>query len=103
MHQLIRQKRKDIETICRRFHVRRLEVIGSAARGEDFDAQTSDVDFLVDLDHHPSLRPLEAYFGLQAALAELLGRPVDLIEPASLRNPYVRASIERSREVVYAA
>jgi hypothetical protein len=32
-----------------------------------------------------------------------LGRPVDLVEAGAVRNPYVLASIERNREVVYAA
>jgi hypothetical protein len=31
-----------------------------------------------------------------------MGRPVDLVEAGSVRNPYVLAEIERSREIVYA-
>jgi len=33
----------------------------------------------------------------------LLGRGVDLVEPAAVRNPYVLASINRSREAIYVA
>jgi uncharacterized protein len=40
--------------------------------------------------------------GLKLVLEALLKRPVDLVEPARLRNPYVLADINRSREVVYA-
>jgi len=40
---------------------------------------------------------------LRWQLGELLGRPVDLVMPAALRNPYVRAGIEAHRELVYAA
>ena len=36
-------------------------------------------------------------------LEALLGRKVDLVELSAVRNPYLRASIEQSRENVYAA
>ena len=42
-------------------------------------------------------------FGLVDALREALGRPVDVVENHEFRNPYLRASINESREVVYAS
>jgi hypothetical protein len=30
-----------------------------------------------------------------------VGRPVDLVEEGSVRNPFIRAGIERSAETVY--
>lgn len=79
----------------------RLEVFGSAARGEDFDPATSDADFLVEFNPQSRLPPLQQLMGLTEALEELLGRPVDLVEPKAVRNPYVLAGINRSREVIY--
>jgi hypothetical protein len=101
MHVLIEQHRDAIAEICRRFGVRRLEVFGSAARGTDFQPDSSDADFLVEFapdNREPFLR---RFFGLEAALSDLLGRPVDLVQPRAVRNPYVRASIDRTREVAY--
>jgi len=43
------------------------------------------------------------FFGFQADLSRLLERSVDLVEVRAVRNPYVLASINRTREVVYAA
>jgi predicted nucleotidyltransferase len=43
---LIEQHRREIESLCARHGVRRLELFGSAARGQ-FDPAKSDVDFLV--------------------------------------------------------
>ncbi len=78
-------------------------MFGSAARGVDFQPDVSDVDFLVVFDPASRLPPLDGFFGLLAELSSLLGRPVDLVEAGAVRNPYVLASIERNREVVYAA
>jgi len=100
---LIREHRPAIAELCRRYHVRQLAVFGSAARGEDFDSASSDADFLVEFEAQTGQPPLEEYFGFQADLSRLLERPVDLVEIGAVRNPYVLADIDRSREVVYAA
>ena len=98
----IATRRDQIAALCRRHHVRRLELFGSAARGTDFDPARSDLDFLVEFsaDRPPTLA---GFFALEQDLAQLLGRPVDLMAPSALRNPYLRADIARHREVVYAA
>jgi hypothetical protein len=92
-----------IADICRRFGVRRLEVFGSAARATDFHPGSSDADFLVEFVPSNGLPFLRRFFGLEAALSQLPGRRIDLVEPGAVRNPYVRASIDRAREVVYGA
>jgi uncharacterized protein len=101
MHAEIADKRDALITLCERYDVARLEVFGSAARGTDFDPAVSDADFLVEFKPRSALPPLEQFFGLADALKDLLGRPVDLLEPSAVRNPFVRASINRSREVLY--
>jgi uncharacterized protein len=103
VHRLIAQNRRAISIICERYGVSKLEVFGSAARGGDFDEDWSDADFLVEFLGNRLLGPLEEYFGLREALSELLGRPVDLIEPGAIRNPYVLGGVNQSRETVYAA
>jgi hypothetical protein len=42
-------------------------------------------------------------FGLKEALEALLGRPVDLVEAGAVRNPYLKAGIDGSREPVFEA
>ena len=102
IHPLITQKRADIARICQRLQIQRLEVFGSAARGTDFDPLCSDADFLVEF-VPGTKRGLDGYFALKSELEQLLGRAVDLVEPRSVRNPYVLAGINSAREVVYAA
>jgi predicted nucleotidyltransferase len=74
-------------------------VFGSAARGSDFDPTRSDIDLLVTClpGHQPGIAD---YQDLRDALAELLGRPVDLVMEAAIENPFIRASIHRSRQAI---
>ena len=103
MHPFIHQNQSAIAELCRRYRVQRLEVFGSAARGTDFASESSDADFLVEFSPSSDNHTLKAFFGLQADLSQILGRAVDLAESSYLRNPYIQASVNRSREVVYAA
>ena len=103
MHPLNHEQAPAIAELCRRYRVQRLEVFGSAARGTDFDPATSDADFLVEFSTASGSPSLKAFFGLQTGLSRILGRTVDLAEASAIRNPYVQASINRTREVVYGA
>jgi predicted nucleotidyltransferase len=96
-------RRDELRALCRRFHVRRLDLFGSAARG-DFDPRRSDIDFLVEFDRgHPDALSLKTFVGLKESLKDLFGRSVDLVEPCAMRNPYIKADIEGSREPVFEA
>jgi len=97
----IEQKRGQLAELCRRYHVRRLALFGSAL-GEDFDSQRSDLDFVVEFQPLPAGQYASTYFRLLEALAELFGRPVDLIEAGSVRNPYLQRAIEARQETLYA-
>jgi len=89
----VAERRTEIAGLCRHFHVRRLEVFGSAARGTDFDPMRSDIDLLVT--YLPGHAPdIAEYVDLRDALAELFGRPVDLVMANAVENPFVRAGIE---------
>ena len=102
MHPIIESKRQAVAELCRRSGVTRLEVFGSAAR-DDFDESRSDIDFLVELPFNPQASPLDDYFGLKDELEAMFGRPVDLVSIGSVSNPYVRASIDRDRQLIYSA
>lgn len=102
MHSALDQSRAEIERICARHAVLRLELFGSAARGNDFDPVHSDADFLVEFKPEGQAT-LESYFALKSDLEQLLRRPVDLLEPRAVRNPFLLKSINATRELVYAA
>lgn len=102
MNSIIALHRQALAKTCRRFHVARLEIFGSAAEG-GFDEQRSDLDFLVEFGEVPHGERFDAFFGLQRALVELFGRHVDLVEAGALRNPYFIRRVNETRRVVYAA
>lgn len=91
----------DVARLCRHFRVVRLELFGSAAR-DDFDSVTSDLDFVVEFEEMNPADYADAYFGLLAALEDHFQRPIDLVVLSTVKNPYLREAIDRSRTVLYA-
>lgn len=102
MLDLIQAHQHEIQEICRRFRVRRLELFGSAATGE-FDPNRSDLDFLVEFESLAEGEHADAYFGLLAALEDLFNRHIDLVMPRAIRNRFFLQAINRNRQVLYAA
>lgn len=103
MHPAIADKKDELARLCRRYEVARLEIFGSAASGADFDARTSDADFLVEFDADSKMAPFDQFFNFADALRNTLGRPVDLLESSAVSNPYLRAAIDKSRKLIYAS
>ena len=91
--------RDRLADFCRRHHIRRLSVFGSALRA-DF-REDSDVDILVEFEpgHAPGLLKLAR---MERELAQLLGgRKVDLRTPEDLSR-YFREEVLQEAEVQYA-
>ncbi|MFN7137101.1 MAG: nucleotidyltransferase family protein [Thermomonas sp.] len=99
--QRLHAHRAEIEVVCRRHHVRKLELFGSAARGQA--GMGSDYDFLVEFAPLPPGGYADAYFGLLEDLQKLLDSPVELVVERAIRNPYFRQAVQAHREPVYAA
>lgn len=88
-----------IKQIAARHSVQRLELFGSAARGE----MANDVDFLVRFKQMPALEHGRAYFALLKELRVELDKPIDLLEDEAIQNPFFLASIAADRRLIYAA
>lgn len=90
----------EIVALCRQYGVAHLELFGSAARG-DFREESSDYDFLVELDDSRPGSKARRWIALAEALERLLGRHVDLVNPSYISNPFFRAAVDGSRTVIY--
>lgn len=102
MIDLVTKNAVRIAELCRKHGVRRLEIFGSAVRG-DFDAARSDLDFMVEFEPAPRQGLRDRYFLLWSDLEALFGRSIDLIEVGAVSNPVIAASIDREKVPVYAA
>jgi uncharacterized protein len=99
---LLEERVQSVSALCRRYRVARLDVFGSAARG-NFESSTSDLDFIVTFEPMSPADHADAYFGLLDELEALFDREIDLIEEEAIRNPYFRRSVATSRVPLYAA
>lgn len=87
--------------LARRYHIKRLAMFGSGARGEL--TPSSDIDLLVEFEQGkaPSLGGMTVINNAFSSLFE--GRKVDIVTPSILNNPYRRREIEKDMELLYAA
>ena len=91
--------KKKIGEFCQRWEIVEFSLFGSILR-DDFNEQ-SDVDILVVFAENAEIGLFEIA-QIKIELEELYGRPVDVIEKASLRNPYRREEILKTAQVFYA-
>lgn len=92
------RSREALAELCARYGFARLDVFGSVARGEQ--REDSDIDVLYELAPGRHLT-----WDIEAAaedLAEILGRPVDLVSRRAL-HPLLRERVEAEAAVLYAA
>ena len=88
--------------LCRRYHVAKLELFGSRAKGTS--RSDSDVDLLVTFEANAVIGLV--FFGLGMELEALLGRHVDLLTRPRVerdRNARFRSNVLGSVELLYAA
>lgn len=88
-----------IQTLCSRHKVSRLFVFGSILT-EKYN-KTSDIDFVVDFQGVDLFDYADNYFELKTSLENLLKRQIDLLEDKAIKNPYLRQSIDSSKQMIY--
>jgi len=85
--------------LCKQFGVKRLGLFGSVARGDD--SELSDIDFFAEFeDPSPESMP-ERYFGFIEAAGKRYQRPIQLLTPRMIRNPFLKRSIDKDLIIVY--
>ena len=97
---LIHENIDRIFAMCRKYKVKTLYVFGSILTPR-FN-ETSDIDFLVnftpDVDY---LSYADNILDFYADLKNLFGRNVDLVDETSIRNPYFKKEVERTKQLIY--
>ena len=91
--------RDALEDVCRRHHIQRLSLFGSALR-DDFGPQ-SDVDLLVEFE--PDCTPGFGIIQVEEDLSRIFGgRRIDLVNPKYL-NRWIKKRVLTSAQLLYAA
>jgi uncharacterized protein len=96
----IRKRVPDFEAICRDHKVQYIYAFGSSVTNK-FDPEHSDIDLLVEIDDPDPLQRGEKLISLWDTFETLFKRRVDLLTESSLKNPYLKNSINASKVLIY--
>jgi len=96
---VVEQNINSISELCQLYKVDRLFVFGSIL-SDKFHAE-SDIDFLVKFGDIALYYYFDNYMEFKESLEKLLGRPVDLVEEQTIKNPILKESIDKNKKLIY--
>ena len=96
---LIERNIKRLKELCEKYKVLKLYVFGSAVNNKF--RKDSDIDFLVIFDAIELSEYADNYFDFKFSLENLFKRKIDLLEDKAIKNPFLKQSIDNSKELVY--
>ena len=97
---LIKERYTDFADLCRSHKVDKIYAFGSSIT-DHFDPNRSDIDIVVTIDIDDPADRGEALLSLWDKLEALFDRKVDLLTEDSIRNPYLKANINRTKKLIY--
>ncbi len=101
MQNFIFEKKPEIKRLCLKYDVKTMYFFGSVCSDRFNDE--SDIDILISFKNIPVNRYTDNFFKLHEELEDLFRRKIDLLTESSIINPFLRDSINESRELLYAA
>ena len=101
MSRIIDLHKEGIKKVCQKRQVVRLYSFGSVNTAAF--TENSDIDLLVEFKPMAIEDYADNYFDLVEELEALFERKVDLVTVKSVKNPYFKKEIEKSRQLVFAA
>ncbi len=96
----ILKNRKGFNNLCKNHRVKYLYAFGSSVT-DKFDYNKSDIDLLVEIDEPDPIERGEKLISFWDMLESFFKRKVDLLTENSLRNPFLRKSIDISKVLIY--
>jgi hypothetical protein len=79
--------------------VNRLFIFGSVLTNRF--KKNSDIDLIVDFQGIDLYNYADNYFDLKDSLERLFNHEVDLLEDKAIQNPYLRQSIDSSKQLIF--
>ncbi len=96
----ILSKNNDFKSLCQMHKVKYLYAFGSSIT-DKFDNNKSDIDLLVEIDDPDPIERGEKLISLWDNFELFFHRKVDLLTDSSIRNPYLRKSIDATKVLIY--
>jgi predicted nucleotidyltransferase len=96
----ISKRLDDFKVVCSNHGVRYLYAFGSSVT-DKFDSETSDIDLLVEIDDPDPIERGEKLISLWDTFEDFFHRKVDLLTDSSIRNPFLRKSIDSTKILIY--
>ena len=96
---LVEQNIEVIQHLCAKHKVARLFVFGSVLTNQF--KNNSDLDFVVDFKGVNHYDYADNYFDFKFSLENLFQREIDLLEDKAINNPYLRMTIDSTKQLVY--
>ena len=96
----ILKKQKDFTVLCKNHKVKYLYAFGSSV-SEKFDPNRSDIDLLVEIDSEDPIDRGEKLLSLWDLFENFFNCKVDLLTDSSIRNPFLRKSIDSTKVLIY--
>ena len=96
----ILKNQKDFTILCKNHNVKYLFAFGSSVT-DKFDANKSDIDLLVEIDSKDPIDRGEKLLALWDLFEIFFRRKVDLLTDSSIRNPFLRKSIDSTKVLIY--
>lgn len=96
---LISRNINKIHALCVKHKVAKLFVFGSVLT--DKFKKDSDIDLIVDFENVDLYNYADNYFDFKLSLEDLFKREVDLLEDKAIKNPYLRESVDSTKQLIY--
>jgi predicted nucleotidyltransferase len=97
---LIKERYSEFVDLCRSHRVDKVYAFGSSIT-DHFDPKTSDIDVVVKINIEDPAERGEALLSFWDKLEALFQKKVDLLTDDSIRNPYLKSNINRTKKLIY--
>lgn len=96
----IKQRLPDFIDLCKEHKVKSLYAFGSSIT-DRFNPDSSDIDLVVEIDDLSPLERGEILISFWDKLEVFFQRKVDLLTEKSIRNPFLKNSIDTTKVLIY--
>ncbi|WP_439880878.1 nucleotidyltransferase family protein [Pontibacter sp. MBLB2868] len=96
----IRNQLEYFRELCSSHQVKYIYAFGSSVSSR-FREDTSDIDLLIEIDEPDPINRGEKLMSLWDKLETFFQRKVDLLTESSIKNPFLRKSIDDTKVLIY--